>query len=87
MPPLSSKRLRQRSSNKALCELVMELAEEWRLKSKLTAETDSSMSKRISQNKPSTCSGTGEPAALESWLREIDKLFNVVQCPENLRVD
>ncbi|XP_057518465.1 uncharacterized protein LOC130799384 [Amaranthus tricolor] len=49
MPPLSSKRLRQRSSNKAL--------------------------------------RTGEPAALEGWLREFDKLFNVVQCPEHLRVD
>ena len=68
MPPLSSKCLRQRSSNKALRELVMELAEERRSKSKPTAETASSMSKRISQNKPPTYSGTGEPAALESWL-------------------
>ncbi|XP_057543963.1 uncharacterized protein LOC130823359 [Amaranthus tricolor] len=87
MPPLSSKRLRQRSSNKALRELVMELAEERRSKSKPTAEIASSISKRISQNKPPTYSGTGEPAALESWLREFDKLFNVVQCPENLRVN
>ena len=87
MPPLSSKRLRQRSFNKVLRELVMELVEERRSKSKPTAETASSMSKRISQNKPPTYSETGEPAALESWLREFDKLFNVVQCPENLRVD
>ena len=87
MPPLFSKRLRQCSSNKALRELVMELAEERRSKSKPTAETTSSMSKRISQNKPPTCSGTGEPTALESWLREFDKLFNMVQCPEHLRAD
>ena len=87
MPPLSSKRLRQHSSNKALRELVMELAEERRSRSKSTAETAFSMSKRISQNKPPTYSGAGKPAALKSWLREFDKLFNVVQCPEHLRVD
>ena len=87
MPPLSSKRLRQHSSNKALRELVMELAKERRLKTKSTIETTSSVSKRISQNKPPTYSGAGQPAALESWLREFDKLFNVVQCPANLRVD
>ena len=87
MPPLSSKRLRQCSSNKALCEMVIELAEEKRSKSKPTVKTASSMSKRISQNKPPTYSGTGELVALESWLREFDKLFNVVQCPEHLRVD
>ena len=72
MPPLSSKRLRQHSSNKALRELVMELAEERRSRSKSTAETAFSMSKRISQNKPPTYSGAGKPAALKSWLREFD---------------
>ena len=86
MPPLSSKCLRQHSSNKALRELVMELPEETRSKSKPTAETTSFMSKRISQNKPPMYSGNGEPAALESWLREVDKLFNVVRCPEHLMV-
>ena len=65
----------------------MELAEERRSMSKPTTETASSVSKKISQNKPPSYSGTEEPAALESWLREFDKLFNVVQCPENLRLE
>src|SRR5688572_15836091 len=48
MPPLSSQRLRRRSS-KALRELVMELAEERRSESAPEVETAASMSKSISQ--------------------------------------
>ncbi|XP_057540673.1 uncharacterized protein LOC130818523 [Amaranthus tricolor] len=43
------------------------------------------MSKRISQSKPSTFDGKGEPSELELWLREFDKLFDVVECPEELK--
>ncbi|XP_057540648.1 uncharacterized protein LOC130818494 [Amaranthus tricolor] len=45
------------------------------------------MSKRISQSKPSTCDGKGEPSELELWLREFEKLFNVVECQEELKVN
>ncbi|XP_057532891.1 uncharacterized protein LOC130810780 [Amaranthus tricolor] len=45
------------------------------------------MSKRISQSKPSTFNGKGEPSELELWLREFDKLFDVVECPEELKVN
>ena len=45
------------------------------------------MSKRISQNKPSPFDSKGEPSELEQWLREFDKLFDVVECPEELKVN
>ena len=45
------------------------------------------MFKKISQSKPSTYDGTGEPTVLENWIREFDKLFEVLHCPENLRID
>ena len=41
----------------------------------------------ISQSKPSTYSGKGEPSMLENWLREFDKLFSVVRCPAEFMVD
>ena len=54
-----------------------------RFVSKLASE----MSKRISQSKPLTFDGKGEPSELELWLREFDKLFDVVECPEELKVN
>ena len=71
MPPLSSKRLRQHSSNKALRELVNELAAERRSRSKLTAETAFSMRTR----------------SFGKLVARVCQIFNMVQCPENLRVD
>ncbi|XP_057542410.1 uncharacterized protein LOC130820884 [Amaranthus tricolor] len=38
-------------------------------------------------SKPSTFDGKGEPSELELWLREFDKLFDVVECPEELKVN
>ena len=38
------------------------------------SELASDMSKRISQSKPSTFNGKGEPSKLKLWLREFDKL-------------
>ena len=52
-----------------------------------TSKLASEMSKRISQSKPSTFDGKGEPSELELWLREFDKLFDVVECPEELKVN
>ncbi|XP_057520885.1 uncharacterized protein LOC130801135 [Amaranthus tricolor] len=51
------------------------------------SELASKMSKRISQSKPSTFNGKREPSKLELWLREFDKLFDVVGCLEELKVN
>ena len=51
------------------------------------SELVSEISKRISQSKPSTFHGKGEPSKLELWLREFDKIFYVVECPEELKVN
>ncbi|GAB2217412.1 hypothetical protein Droror1_Dr00000595 [Drosera rotundifolia] len=36
---------------------------------------------------PKRFGGDGDPATLEDWIRNLEKLFNVVQCPETLRVN
>ena len=65
----------------------MELAEERRSRSAPNVKTTTFMSKSISQNKPPVFTGVGEPAVLENRLWEFDKIFNMVKCPEHLRVD
>ncbi|XP_021733076.1 uncharacterized protein LOC110699871 [Chenopodium quinoa] len=39
--------------------------------------------KTVAQSKPPTYQGKPDPIILENWLREIEKLFGAVGCPEN----
>ncbi|XP_021737553.1 uncharacterized protein LOC110704075 [Chenopodium quinoa] len=42
--------------------------------------------KKVAQSKPPTYQGEPDPTILENWLREFEKLFGAVGCPENLKV-
>ncbi|XP_057543813.1 uncharacterized protein LOC130823196 [Amaranthus tricolor] len=87
MPPLSRKRLFRNDANRMLRTLVEALSSVSAPRERSMSELASEMSKRISQSKPSTFNGKGEPSELELWLREFDKLFDVVECPEELKVN
>ncbi|XP_057538116.1 uncharacterized protein LOC130815644 [Amaranthus tricolor] len=85
MPPISRKRLSRSDANRTIRNLVKALTNVNAPREKSLSELASEMSKRISQSKPSTFDGKGEPSELELWLREFDKLFDVVECPEELK--
>ncbi|XP_021743407.1 uncharacterized protein LOC110709493 [Chenopodium quinoa] len=42
--------------------------------------------RKQSDNKPPTYQGEPDPTILENWLREFEKLFGSVGCPENSKV-
>ncbi|XP_021714716.1 uncharacterized protein LOC110682696 [Chenopodium quinoa] len=42
--------------------------------------------KKVAQSKPPTYQGEADPVVLENWLREFEKLFGAVGCPENSKV-
>ncbi|XP_021754588.1 uncharacterized protein LOC110719914 [Chenopodium quinoa] len=42
--------------------------------------------KKVAQSKPPTYQGEPDPTVLENWLREFEKLFGGVECPENSKV-
>ena len=44
------------------------------------------MFKRVAATKPPTYLGKEDPASLENWIREFDKLFDAINCPENLKI-
>ncbi|XP_021729843.1 uncharacterized protein LOC110696816 [Chenopodium quinoa] len=43
--------------------------------------------KRVAAAKPPTYLGKVDPASLENWVREFDKLFDAINCPEELKVN
>jgi len=45
------------------------------------------VSKLLAEHKPTRFDGTGGPEKLKDWLREIQKLFVTVGCPNELKVD
>ena len=86
MPPISRKRLARNDTNRTLRSSVK--ASKVRTpRVRSLFEQASEMSKRISQKKPSPFDGKGEPSELKHWLREFDKLFDVVECLEELKVN
>ena len=87
MPPLSRKRLSRNDANRTLRNLVKALSNVSAPRERSVSELVSEMSKRISQSKPSTFDGKGELSELELWFREFDKLFDVIECPEELKVN
>ncbi|XP_021770608.1 uncharacterized protein LOC110734767 [Chenopodium quinoa] len=42
--------------------------------------------KKVAQSKPPTYQGEPDPTILENLLREFEKLFGAVRCPENSKV-
>ena len=43
--------------------------------------------KRVAAAKPPVYLGKEDPASLENWIREFDKLFDAINCPSELRVN
>lgn len=52
------------------------------------SETDifAEIFKRVAAIKPLTYHGKEGPASLKYWIREFNKLFDAIVCPENVRV-
>ena len=48
--------------------------------------TVTAMTKAIDQKWPSTFNGKGESVRLENWIREFDKIFETVNCPDELKI-
>ena len=48
---------------------------------------DGDITRRISQFKPSTYDGSADPQKLENWIRELEKIFDVVGCPDLIKVN
>ncbi|XP_074291031.1 uncharacterized protein LOC141617779 [Silene latifolia] len=47
----------------------------------------SAVSTTISRHRPTKYLGVGEPFLFSDWVREIENVFEVVRCPEELKVD
>ena len=47
---------------------------------------DPDITRRIGQFKPPTFDGSTDPKKLENWVREFEKIFDVVGCPNVLKV-
>ncbi|XP_021838093.1 uncharacterized protein [Spinacia oleracea] len=43
--------------------------------------------KKVATSKPPTYDGKEDPANLENWFREFDKLFDAINCPEHLKIN
>ena len=49
-------------------------------------QPDSDITRRIAQFKPPTYDGSADPKKLENWIREFEKVFDVVGCPNIMKV-
>ena len=47
---------------------------------------DPDVTRRIAQFKPQTYDGSADPKKLENWIREFEKVFDVVGCPNIMKV-
>ena len=43
--------------------------------------------KKVAQSKPPTYDGSADPKNLENWIREFEKLFKAIECPDESKVD
>ncbi|KAK4279641.1 hypothetical protein QN277_011387 [Acacia crassicarpa] len=42
--------------------------------------------KRVASHHPPAYKGTIDPVALENWIRDMEKLYEVTNCPENMKI-
>ncbi|KAL9237252.1 hypothetical protein vseg_011826 [Gypsophila vaccaria] len=45
------------------------------------------MTRANSQQRPNRFEGDGDPVKLENWIREFEKIFTTLQCPDDMKVD
>ncbi|XP_048502858.1 uncharacterized protein LOC125498650 [Beta vulgaris subsp. vulgaris] len=74
------------ANNTDLAAAIRLLAEKLTQERVKRPETTGEMFERLAKVKPSYFKGQSYPAFLENWIREFEKLFEVVNCPGNMRV-
>ncbi|XP_061369407.1 uncharacterized protein LOC133312245, partial [Gastrolobium bilobum] len=50
------------------------------------ANAENTIFKRVASHHPPTYKGTIDPVALENWIRDMEKLYEVTNCPENMKI-
>ena len=56
------------------------------VKEKRVEEDNSYMFKCLNSHHPTVYEGTPDPKTFEDWIRGMEKLFDVLQCPEHWKV-
>ena len=50
------------------------------------ANAENTIFKRVASHHTPTYKGTIDPIALENWIRDMEKLYEVTNCPENMKI-
>ncbi|XP_057246742.1 uncharacterized protein LOC130589489 [Beta vulgaris subsp. vulgaris] len=74
------------ANNTELADAIRLLAEKLNQDKVERPETAGEMFERLSKVKPPYFKGQADPTFLENWIREFEKLFEVVNCPADMRV-
>ncbi|XP_057247531.1 uncharacterized protein LOC130589916 [Beta vulgaris subsp. vulgaris] len=74
------------ANNTDLAAAIRLLAEKMTQDRAKCPETAGEMFERLAKVKPPYYKGQSDPTVLENWIREFEKLFEVVNCHENMRV-
>ncbi|KMT03787.1 hypothetical protein BVRB_8g189320 [Beta vulgaris subsp. vulgaris] len=74
------------ANNTELADAIRLLAEKLNQDKVERPDSAGEMFERLSKVKPSYFKGQADPTFLENWIREFEKLFEVVNCPAAMRV-
>ncbi|XP_048492236.1 uncharacterized protein LOC125493188 [Beta vulgaris subsp. vulgaris] len=74
------------ANNTDLATAIRLLAEKLTQERAERPETAGEIFERLAKVKPPYYQGQSDPTFLENWIREFEKLFEVVNCPGNMRV-
>ncbi|XP_021746059.1 uncharacterized protein LOC110711930 [Chenopodium quinoa] len=83
----TSRQRRRMANNDALADAIRLLAENLNQNRNDNPDPAGEMFMKLAQVKPPYFKGGGDPTFLENWIREFDKIFAALNCPENMRVD
>ncbi|XP_021750370.1 uncharacterized protein LOC110716043 [Chenopodium quinoa] len=75
------------TNNAALAEAIRMLAENLNQNRADQLDPHAEMFKKLAQVRPPVFKGGADPTFLENWIREFDKLFVALNCPEGMKVD
>ncbi|XP_021767697.1 basic-leucine zipper transcription factor A-like [Chenopodium quinoa] len=75
------------AENAALADAIRLLAENVIQNQGDQVDPQAEMFKKLAQVRPLVFRGGADPTVLENWIREFDKLFVALNCPEGMKVD
>ncbi|XP_021749450.1 uncharacterized protein LOC110715185 [Chenopodium quinoa] len=75
------------TENAALADAIHLLAENLNQNRRDQLDPQDEMFKKLAQVMPPVFRGGANPTFLENWIREFDKLFVALNCPEGMKVD